>query len=79
MSAKLSWSHYIELLSISDNIVRSFYEQQCLFDKWSVRELKRQRNTALFERLALSKNKKEVLRLAKEGQQIKRKGKRTTT
>lgn len=71
LSAKLSWSHYIELLSISDDMARSFYAKQCLIDRWSVRELKRQRNSALFERLALSKNKKEVLRLAKEGQQIK--------
>ena len=55
VSAKLNWSHYTELLSISDELSRSFYEQQCIKENWSVRELKRQRNAALFERLALSK------------------------
>ena len=43
LSGKLSWSHYVELLSISDDISRSFYEKQCIAEKWSVRELKRQR------------------------------------
>ena len=43
LSGKLSWSHYVELLSISDDAGRSFYEKQCLSDTWSVRELKRQR------------------------------------
>jgi predicted nuclease of restriction endonuclease-like (RecB) superfamily len=47
VSAKLSWSHYTELLSISDELSRSFYEQQCIKENWSVRELKRQRNAAL--------------------------------
>jgi len=67
LSGKLSWSHYIELLSISDDNSRSFYEKQCTHENWSVRELKRQRNSALFERLALSKNKKEVLELSQKG------------
>ena len=67
LSGKLSWSHYIELLSISDDTSRSFYEKQCNHEHWSVRELKRQRDSALFERLALSKNKKKVLELSKKG------------
>jgi len=67
LSGKLSWSHYIELLSISDDTSRSFYEKQCLHENWSVRELKRQRDSALFERIALSKNKKEVLELSQKG------------
>nr|WP_322681016.1 DUF1016 N-terminal domain-containing protein [Nostoc sp. DedQUE03]MDZ7976448.1 DUF1016 N-terminal domain-containing protein [Nostoc sp. DedQUE03]MDZ8042771.1 DUF1016 N-terminal domain-containing protein [Nostoc sp. DedQUE02] len=50
LSGKLSWSHYTELLAISDDLVRSFYEQQCIQDRWSVRELKRQKDSALFER-----------------------------
>ncbi len=70
LSGKLSWSHYTELLSISDDLARSFYEQQCIRENWSVRELKRQRNSALFERLALSKDKKQVLKLAAEGHQV---------
>lgn len=68
LSGKLSWSHYIELLSISDDSARSFYEKQCTNEDWSVRELKRQRQTALFERIALSKNKRGVIKLSKSGQ-----------
>ncbi len=67
---KLSWSHYCELLSISDDISRAFYEQQAINENWSVRELKRQIDSALFQRLALSKDKKAVLALAIKGQRI---------
>jgi len=70
LSGKLSWSHYTELLGISDDMSRSFYEKQCINDNWSVRELKRQRNTGLFERIALSKDKAGILKLSKEGQKI---------
>ena len=68
LSGKLSWSHYTELLAISDDLARSFYEQQCVKENWSVRELKRQKNSTLFERVALSKDKAEILALAKRGQ-----------
>ena len=68
LSGKLSWSHYIELLAISDDLARSFYEQQCINENWSVRELKRQKNAALFERVALSKDRAEILALAQQGQ-----------
>ena len=71
LSNQLNWSHYVELLSVSDDLGRSFYEKQCLKEKWSVRELRRQINSMLFERIALSKDKKEVLGLAKQGQIIK--------
>ena len=70
VSDQLSWSHYIELLSISDALERSFYKQQTLLEKWSVRELQRQKKTALFHRLALSKDKEGILNLAKKGHQI---------
>jgi len=70
LSGKLSWSHYVELLSISDDAGRSFYEKQCLSDTWSVRELKRQRNASLFERIALSRDKKEIAALSQKGQTI---------
>lgn len=63
---KLTWSHYAELLGVDNDMARSFYEKQCIAENWSVRELKRQINSALFERLALSKNKKAVLSLAKK-------------
>lgn len=67
LSDQLSWSHYIELLSISDDLERGFYEKQTTIENWSVRELKRQKATGLFQRIALSKDKEEVLRLAKHG------------
>ena len=57
LSDQLSWSHYVELLGIEDNLERLFYEKQCLNEKRSLRELKRQRSTALYQRLALSKDK----------------------
>lgn len=71
VSGELSWSHYIELLSISDNLERGFYERQAILENWSVRELKRQKKTALFHRLALSKDKEGIIALAKSGHQIK--------
>ena len=71
LSVKLSWSHYCELLSIENDDERNFYEQECINSNWSVRELKRQIDTALFERLLLSegnKNKEIVYKLSKEEQ-----------
>ncbi len=70
LSGKLTWSHYCELLSITDANKRSFYEKECINSAWSVRELKRQIESSLFERLLLSKgdsNKQTVLALAQEG------------
>ena len=73
LSGKLSWSHYCELLSISDEKKRSFYEKETVSANWSVRELKRQIKTSLFERLLLSsgdENKEKVLDLALKGNEI---------
>ena len=73
VSGKLSWSHYCELLSISDEQKRSFYEKETINANWSVRELKRQIKTSLFERLLLSsgdENKKRVLELGLKGNEI---------
>jgi predicted nuclease of restriction endonuclease-like (RecB) superfamily len=67
VSAKLSWSHYIALISISDDTARKFYEKHTLNENLSVRELERQINSSLFERLALSKDKKGVLQLSEKG------------
>jgi len=70
LSGKLSFTHYCELFSVSDKNARNFYEKEALNSNWSVRELKRQINTSLFERLLLSegnKNKEKVLSLAKQG------------
>lgn len=73
VSVKLSWSHYCELLSISDPDKRSFYEKEAVNSNWSVRELKRQIESSLFERLLLSRgdaNKERVLELALHGNEI---------
>ena len=67
---QLSWSHYCELLSVENPLARSFYEKEALTNNWSFRELKRQINSQLFERLALSKDSSAVLRLAKKGHLI---------
>ena len=72
LSVKLSWSHYCELLNVSDQHARSFYQQESINSNWSVRELKRQIDTSLFERLLLSNgngNKEKVLALANQGVQ----------
>ncbi len=66
VSVKLTWPHYCELLSISDEGKRSFYEKESINANWSVRELKRQIKTSLYERLILSsgeENKEKVLDL----------------
>lgn len=64
LSHKLSWSHHVELLKISDDTERSFYTNQTIDANWSVRELKRQKESGLFLRLAASKNRQEILNLA---------------
>jgi len=70
VSAKLSWSHYVELIGLKDDFERSFYEKQAIKENWGVRELQRQKDSSLFQRLALSKNKKEILALSEKGQVI---------
>ena len=67
---QLSWSHYVELMKIDDPLERSFYEKQTTLENWSIPELKRQKKTSLFLRLASSKDKKSILELAKRGQTI---------
>lgn len=71
LAGKLSWSHYCYLIYIEDDDERAFYEKECINSKWSKRELKRQIDSSLFQRLLLSKgntNKKKVYELAKRGQ-----------
>lgn len=70
VSARLSWSHYCLLLSVGDEAKRGFYEKESIKNLYSFRELKRQISSALYERLALSKDKKGVLELSKKGQII---------
>jgi predicted nuclease of restriction endonuclease-like (RecB) superfamily len=68
----LPWSHYCELLKVEETLARSFYEQEAIQNNWSVRELKRQINSMLFERLSLSKNTKAVMNMAKKGQSVEK-------
>ena len=72
LSDKLTWSHYCELISIDDELERSFYLNQSINENWGCKELKRQKETGLFMRLALSKDKNEVIRLAQKGQMIEK-------
>ena len=69
---QLSWSHYLKLMRIDDVNERNFYEIESYKNNWSLRELERQYNTALFTRLSLSRNGSQVLRLAKEGQLLQK-------
>ncbi len=64
---KLGWSHYVVLLAVSNPKERRFYEIESIANSWSVRELERQINSALYERLMLSRDKKEVRTLAEHG------------
>jgi len=68
----LSWSHYVVLMTIKDPDERSFYEIESWQADWDVRELKRQKASCLYERLALSRDKEGIRKLAKEGQVIVR-------
>ncbi len=71
VSAKLSWSHYLELIKIDDELKRNFYLNECINSKWSVRELQRQRDSLLYERLTISANKEKILELSEKGQILK--------
>ncbi len=64
---KLSWTHYQVLMRIEDKEERDFYEKEAIHSGWNVSTLKRQYHSSLYERLALSRNKDDVMRLANEG------------
>lgn len=67
---ELPWTHFIELVRMDDSLKRAFYEVETLRNRWSVRELKRQINSLLYERVGLSRDQAGVLSLAKEGELI---------
>ena len=69
---KLSWSHYLVLMRIENINARNFYEIEAFENNWSLRELKRQVNSSLYERLVLSKDKEKVKELAVKGQIIEK-------
>lgn len=68
----LGWSHYVTLLSVPNPEARRFYEIEAAENGWSVRELKRQLDSSLYQRLALSRDKHEIRRLAREGQVVEK-------
>ena len=70
VSGYLGWSHITQILRLDDKLKRNFYLKELETQNWSVRELKRQINSALFERIALSRDKKGVLELSSKGQII---------
>ena len=70
LSHVLSWSHYFEILKSDDPLEISFYTKACETQNWSVRELRRQKKTALFQRFALSKNNDDILKLADKGIEV---------
>ena len=71
VSSQLSWSHYLELIKIDDEQKRKFYLNECINSKWSVRELQRQRDSLLYERLTISADKEKILELSEKGQILK--------
>lgn len=70
LSHQLTWSHYFELLKCEDALEMQFYMKECIKEGWKVRELKRQIDSSLFQRLALSSDKESVLSLANHGHQV---------
>jgi predicted nuclease of restriction endonuclease-like (RecB) superfamily len=70
LHSNLSWTHYRMLLRVEKPEARSFYEIEAIQNNWAARELERQINSLLYERLALSRDKKGLLRLARKGQEI---------
>ncbi len=67
MSDKLSWSHICELITIEDDLERSFYEKECVAERWNVRSLRRQMDSALYLRLAASRDREGIMQLARQG------------
>ena len=72
ISQSLSWTHYIRLMRISDPKERAFYEIEAANNNWSVKELNRQFDSALYQRLALSRDKDKILELSKKGQLVEK-------
>jgi predicted nuclease of restriction endonuclease-like (RecB) superfamily len=66
----LSWSHYVFLIGVDNPNERSFYEIEATKQNWTLRQLKRQFDSGLYERLALSRDKEGIRKLAREGQTV---------
>jgi predicted nuclease of restriction endonuclease-like (RecB) superfamily len=74
LRSELTWTHYRILMRVDNPKARSFYEIECAKNNWSARELERQKGSLLFGRLALSKDKKGLMRLARKGQEVENYG-----
>lgn len=70
LSDQLTWGHYVELIGIDHDLERSFYQKQTAKERWTIRELKRQKNSGLFLRLAGSRDKEGLLKLARQGYNV---------
>lgn len=70
LNLNLSWSHYVELMTVKRDEARDFYALEASQNKWTVRELRRQIDSFLYDRLAKAKDKDQVLQLAHKGQEI---------
>ncbi|MCQ2190688.1 MAG: DUF1016 N-terminal domain-containing protein, partial [Paludibacteraceae bacterium] len=66
------WSHYLKLMRIENLEERRFYEIEATTNNWSLRELERQFDSSLYERLALSRNKEQILELSQKGQIVEK-------
>ena len=63
LSRQLSWSHFVLICAIDDDLKRDFYSEMCRVQRWSVRTLQKQLNSMLYERIALSKQPEGVIKL----------------
>jgi len=70
LNLNLSWSHYVELMTIKRDEAHDFYALEASQNKWTVRELRKQIDSFLYDRLAMAKDKDQVLQLAHKGQEI---------
>jgi predicted nuclease of restriction endonuclease-like (RecB) superfamily len=72
VSDKLSWSHIVEIVSIDDELERSFYLAEAANENWSVRKLKQQKERGLFMQLAIGKSKEQILALSEHGNLVEK-------
>ena len=62
LSAQLSWSHFVEILPVKNDLARDFYAEMCRFERWTVRTLRERIDSMLFERTAISRKPEETIK-----------------
>lgn len=62
LSQQLSWSHFVEILPVKDELARDFYAEMCRIERWSVRALRKKINSMLFERTAISRKPEKLIK-----------------